>query len=88
VDHQHAVWRVIDDAIRNSLVGGFWLAAGGAIGHWFYRRRVEAKHRLYDPERRPPTTEEADAIKVRLILDAFLGAGVWLALFLLLDWLF
>jgi hypothetical protein len=79
---------MIDGVIRNYLAGGFWIFAGGAIGQWFYRRRLEAGRLLHEQEGRRPTGEEADAIKVRLVADAFLGGGVWLALFVLLDWLF
>ena len=41
---------MLDGAIRNGIAVGCWLAAGGAISHWFYRRRAEVRQLLYGPD--------------------------------------
>jgi len=80
---------VIDGAIRNLVAGSAWLVMGGAIGHWFYRRREAVRQLLYGEDRdKTLSTEDADFHKVRLVFLAFACMGLWLALFLVLDWLF
>lgn len=79
---------MINGEIDNTLGTVVWLVAGGAVASWYGARREEARHVLYGPEEPKPSAEEAQDIRRRLIVDAFLGAGAWLALFLVLDWLF
>jgi hypothetical protein len=62
---------------------------GGAIGHWYYRRRAEARQLLYGEDRdKTLSDEDADFHKGRLVSLAFACGGLWVALFVLLDWLF
>ena len=80
---------MIDGVIRNTIAGGAWLAMGGAIGHWFYRRRQDVGELLYGEDRdKTLSTEDADFHKARLVFLAFGCGGLWIALFVFLDWLF
>ena len=80
---------MIDEAARNVIVGSVWLIAGGAIGHWFYRRREDVRQLLYGEDRdKTLSTEEADFQKVRLVFLAFACGGVWILLLFVLNWLF
>jgi len=79
---------MFNEEIRNGIVGGLWLTAGGAIGHWFYRRRVEVRQILYGPDAEKLSESEADGHKMKLVAFAFAGAGVWVVLLGILNWLF
>ncbi len=79
---------MLDGAIANGIAGGCWLAAGGVLTHWFYRRRVEAKQLLHGEDSEKLSEVDADGIRMELIALAFAGVGVWLVLFVVLDWLF
>ena len=80
---------VIDGVIRNPIAVSAWLVTGGAIGHWFYRRREDLRQLLYGEDRdKTLSTEDADFHKVRLVFLAFACGGLWIALFVVLDWLF
>jgi len=80
---------VIDGAIRNPIAVSAWLVMGAAISHWFYRRRADVRQLLYGEDRdKTLSTEDADFHKVRLVFLAFACGGAWIALFVVLDWLF
>jgi hypothetical protein len=84
---------VVDGEIHNSVATAVCLVAAGGIAYWFNGRREEARRTLYGHEEGQeegpkPTPEEAGAIRGRVIGQAFLGGGAFLALFLVLDWLF
>ncbi len=79
---------MLDGAIRNGIAVGCWLAAGGAISHWFYRRRAEVRQLLYGPDAQKLSESDADGYKMEVVALAFACGGAWIVLFLVLDWLF
>ena len=79
---------MLDGMIRNGIATGCWLATGGAISHWYYRRRAEVRELLYGPDAEKLSESDADGHRVQLVALAFACGGVWLAIFLLLDWFF
>lgn len=79
---------MLNSSIGNQYVGGLWVVAGGVIAYWFNRRREDARRKIYEPDGPAPTPDEASTIRGRLTADAFIGMGVWILLFVLLDWLF
>jgi len=74
--------------ISNRVVGALWLIAGGGLSYWFNSRRQQVWRILYAEEGPKPTPEEADAIRARLVMQAFLAGGAWVLLFVVLDALF
>jgi hypothetical protein len=78
----------MNGAIESRIATGGWLIVGAVLASWFSHRRREARRLLRGDGGTKPSRGEADAIQTRLMVDAFLVGGCWLALFLILDWLF
>jgi hypothetical protein len=73
--------------IHSPVLGAVWLASGGYLAHWFYGRRSQAVRDLRGYEGSKPSEAEADGIRMRAMLDAFIASGAWVALFVVLAWL-
>ena len=78
----------MNGVISNPVAGSAWLVAGAGVATWFARRRRRAWRRLAGEQGLKPSPEEASDIRARLVRDAFVGGGAWLALFVLLQWFF
>jgi hypothetical protein len=73
--------------IHSPVLIAVWFVGAGFVAHWFRGRARDGYAALRGYEGAKPSQEEADGIRMRLILDAFLGGGAILALFALLAWL-
>ena len=73
--------------IHSPVLGAVWFASGGYLAHWFYSRRSQAVRDLRGYEGSKPDEHEADRIRMRAMLDAFIAGGAWVALFVVLAWL-
>jgi hypothetical protein len=73
--------------IHRPVLIAVWFLAASFVVKWFHGRRRDANASLQGYEGSRPSQDEADGIRMRIILDAFIGGGVILVLFALLAWL-
>ena len=64
-----------------------WFVGAGFVAHWFRGRRRDALAALQGYEGSKPSRDDGDGIRMRLILDGFIGGGALVVLFALLAWL-
>jgi len=67
--------------------GSVWIVVGGGLVFWYQHRLREARRILRGEDAPKPGLQQADTVRTRLVRDAFLVGALWLALFVLLDWL-
>jgi hypothetical protein len=73
--------------IHSPVLIAVWFVGAGFVANWFRGRRRDAYAALQGYEGSKPSQDDADGIRMRLILDAFIGGGAILALFAFLAWL-
>lgn len=73
--------------IHSPVLIAVWFAGAGITGNWVYRRRRDGYAALRGYEGSKPSQDEADGIRMSMMLDGFIAAGAVLVLAALLSWL-
>ena len=73
--------------IHSPVLIAVWFVAAGFVANWFRGRAREGYAALQGYEGSKPSQEEANGIRMQMILDGFIAGGAILVLFVLLGWL-
>jgi len=72
--------------IANEYAGLAWMGAGIGLALWSGVRSRRAS-RLLRGEAKGWPPDQRDWLRTRLIIEAFAAGGIWMACFLLFDWI-